>query len=139
MNLSLDNRKCLYYTGFRKRETMKEKLEKLLKVFKIELEDLESDIALLEETYNKREKKGEITHYVFMENIGLLKSEIAGISAMLRSVDCLNIDVCSSLEDLRDAIDKFIRKKTEELNLPPAVYELVKRKLMKVYSYVLTD
>ena len=48
---------------------MKEKIEKYTQILKIELEDLEKDLLMMAEIYHQRELKGEITDYVFLENL----------------------------------------------------------------------
>ena len=66
---------------------MREKLNKYLKVLKVELEDLEEDLRLLESLYNQRAQREEITHYLFLENVSLVKSEISGIDQIIHSLD----------------------------------------------------
>ena len=66
---------------------MKEKIEKYTKILKIELEDLEKDLLMMAEIYHQRELKKEITDYVFLENLSLLQSEIAGIDNIIESLE----------------------------------------------------
>ena len=115
---------------------MREKLGKFAKVLRIELEDLEEDLKLLADLYNQREERKEITGYVFLENISLVKSEISGIEQIIRSLDDIVIDSFSSLDEFVEHVDDRFRQKTQDMGFPEAVYALVKRKLLKVSSYI---
>ena len=115
---------------------MKEKIPKYVKVLKIELEDLEEDLLVMAEIYHQREQKDEITDYVFLENLTLLQSEIAGIETMLRSLNDIEYESYSSLDELVEYIEKEFRRKTDASGFPESVYALVKRKLTKVSKYI---
>ena len=58
---------------------MNAKVRKYLDILKIELEDLIVDLEFSEAILSKRLKEHEITEYVFLENISLLKKEILGM------------------------------------------------------------
>ena len=115
---------------------MREKLKKYLKVLRIELEDLEEDLQVMADIYNQREKRNEITGYVFLENMSLLKSEIYGIEQIIESLDGIVVDRYKSLEDMIEHVDQEFRNKTEDSGFPEACYALVKRKLLKVTKYM---
>ena len=115
---------------------MKYKIPKYMKVLKIELEDLEEDLLVMAEIYHQREQKDEITDYVFLENLSLLQSEIAGIDTMLSSLNEIDIEKFTTLAELVEFVDQNFRKKTDAANFPESVYALVKRKLTKVSKYI---
>lgn len=117
---------------------MREKLGKYLKVLKIELEDLEEDLKLLNDVYSQQEKRDEITDYVFLENVSLVQSEISGIEHIIQSLDDITIEGFSSFDDFVEYIDANFRKQTQYSGFPEAVYVLVKRKLQKVSHYIVS-
>ncbi len=113
---------------------MKHKIDRYLKILKIELEDLEIDIIYAEETLREKLKERKITDYVFLENLAAFKAELAGIQKMGKEIDSL-ADKFDDLEKLCLYVDDFFRKKVKDADLPQAVYVLIKRKLDKVYLY----
>ena len=117
---------------------MELKLAKYLKVLKIELEDLEEDLEVMKELYDRREQRNEITDYVFLENVALLKTEIAGVESLVKSIDDIPVDQFSHLDEFVDYVDALFRERTEHSGYPEAVYALVKRKLSKVSRYILS-
>ena len=113
---------------------MKHKIERYLKILKIELEDLETDIAFSEELLRQKHDEHKITDYVFMENLSTFKSELLGIKEMEHEIDNL-VDKYDSLDDLTDDVYKFFKDKVKDAGLPEVVFVLIKRKLDKVYKY----
>jgi len=83
------------------------------------------------EIYHQRELKREITDYVFLENLSLLQSEIAGIDSIIESLDEVNIENFSTIEGFEAYIAAKFRKSTEEHDFPESVFSLVERKLKK--------
>ena len=118
---------------------MKEKIEKYTKILKIELEDLEKDLLIMAEIYHERELKKEITDYVFLENVSLLQSEIAGIDNIIESLKDIDPADFTSVEEFAVVIADEFRKKTEDAGFPESVFALVNRKLKKVTRYLLSS
>ena len=114
---------------------MKHKMERYLKILKIELEDLENDIAFSEELLRQKHDEHKITDYVFMENLSTFRSELLGIKEMENEIDKL-VDKYDDLEDLMKDVYKFFEDKVRDAGLPEIVYVLIKRKLDKVYQYL---
>ena len=118
---------------------MKEKIEKYTKILKIELEDLEKDLLMMAEIYHQRELKKEITDYVFLENLSLLQSEIAGIDNIIESLEEIDPKDFTTIEQFAVFIAEEFRKKTEAAGFPESVFALVERKLKKVTRYLLSS
>ena len=116
---------------------MKEKIKKYTRILRIELEDLQEDLLMMAEIYHQRELKREITDYVFLENLSLLQSEIAGIDNIIESLDDINPDDFSSIKQFAEYISEEFKKRTEAAGFPDSVFELVNRKLVKVSHYIL--
>ena len=118
---------------------MKDKIKKYTRILRIELEDLEEDLLMMAEIYHQRELKREITDYVFLENLSLLQSEIAGIDNIINSLDKINSDDFPSIQNFAEHISKQFKKKIEDAGFPDSVFELVNRKLIKVSRYILSE
>ncbi|MBN1686170.1 MAG: hypothetical protein JW852_05920 [Spirochaetales bacterium] len=118
---------------------MKEKIRKYTKILRIELEDLQEDLLMMAEIYHQRELKREITDYVFLENLSLLQSEIAGIDNIINSLQDINPDEFSSIEEFAGFISEQFKKKTLDAGFPESVFALVNRKLVKVSRYILSE
>lgn len=117
---------------------MESKIKKFLEILRIELEDLIIDLELNETILAKRLKEHEITEYVFLENISLLKKEILGIEKiklMLKETD----GQYTSIEDLREKIENYFHDEIKSAGLPNVVFLLVNRKLDKVVKYMSID
>ena len=111
---------------------MEEIIRQTLEMFKLELETLLIDIKTLEEIQISREKCGEITQYVYLENTGLLKKELNGVNWVISN---LSEDEFSDILDfngfskkIRDLI--FFSKR--EANMPGALELLIVNRLEKV-------
>ena len=61
--------------------------QKFLEILKVELNDLGSDLDVLVDEYKKRKSKNEITEYVFLENLAVLKREMYGIDNLIEAID----------------------------------------------------
>lgn len=100
---------------------MKHKMERYLKILKIELEDLETDIAFSEELLRKKHDEHKITDYVFLENLSTFKSELMGIKEMGHEIDSL-VNKYDSLDDLITDVYKFFEDKVKDAGLPEVVF-----------------
>jgi len=115
---------------------MRNKMKKFLEILKIELSDLEEELQFFGELHKSREKSGEITTYVFRENMNLIQNEIAGLQRVIKSVDSLVSTQYKSFGEMVEDLDRKIQAKIKESNYADAVYELVKRKIDKVHNYI---
>ncbi len=115
---------------------MKEKIRKYIDILRIELEDLEEDLLVMAQIYQEREKKDEITEFVFLENVSLLQSEISGIDNILNELNEIDPGEFPTIDAFVESVDAAFRSKTEAAGFPDAVYALVKRKLSKVSKYI---
>ncbi len=114
---------------------MENKIRKYLKILKIELEDLIDDLEFSENVMAKRFKEHEITEYVFLENIGLLKKEILGIEKIQRMINDSKENI-HSIEELKTVVENYLHNEIKSAGLPNVVFLLVNRKLDKVSKYM---
>jgi hypothetical protein len=116
-------------------EHMKNKMERYIKILKIELEDLEDDIQDGQVILRQKLEDHKITDYVFMENLSTFITELAGIKKMEKEIDSL-AGQYETLDELVAYISGFVKKKVKDSGLPEVVYILIKRKLDKIYKYL---
>lgn len=115
---------------------MPERKRLFMKILKAELEDCLEDVEDLKNLYQRRLLKNDVTNYVYNENEALLKQELNGIHKALKSLDTLDLDAYENVDTLAAAVDAMIQKKVLEYEDPEAVYQIAKRKLLKVLRYV---
>ena len=115
--------------------------QKFLDILKVELNDLETDLDLLVDEYKKRKKNNEITDYVFLENLAVLKREMYGIDNLIEAVDSVKSDTFSNLDDMAEEIKKRIAETIAHHDLSEALLSLSERKMKKAQRYCeeLTD
>ncbi len=113
---------------------MQEKVEKYLKLLKIEIDDLIKGIEDAETLLEKRLKEHKIRDFVFLENLSVFKSELQGLKVMEKELDG-QAEKAKNVEDFLSQLDGFVKKRVKELGFPNAVYELIKRKLEKLGKY----
>ena len=112
-------------------------IHKYIMILEIELDDLVSDIELLMEKYRKRNESEEITDYVFLENLAVLKNQICGLSSLRKIVEEIDESAYGAVDEFVDDISGRFRARIEECDLSPSIFQMVKRKLEKVKTYVL--
>lgn len=117
---------------------MEGKIRKYLEILKIELEDLVEDIEFNKDILTKRHEGREITEYVFMENIGLLKKEILGIEKVQKMLVESSKEI-NCVEDIRNNVENYFKDRIRSAGLPEVVFLLVNRKLEKVGRYMAID
>jgi hypothetical protein len=109
---------------------------KYLNILRIEIEDLIEDIGLIVDEYRRRKEKGEITNYVFLENLAVLHNELLGVGDMKKMLDSIDPEVYDGLDEMVFDIETKIQNRIKNSNLAQALFPLVKRKLEKVSKYL---
>lgn len=107
-----------------------------LNIFAVELEDLDEDIQMLIDEYNQKHEGGEITNYVWMENIALMRNELTGVESFITEIKEMKADDYETLEQLITDLRDRINKRVDEKGLAKSVIILVDRKINKVKEYV---
>ena len=116
---------------------MKEKLRKYLKILKIEFEESIEYLGYLLEVHRFRQGQGEITNYVYLENVTVLKNEVSGIKNFLGIINLLEADDFEDLESLIMHLEKRAAENVKHFSYPKAVLIMCQRKLEKVKRFVL--
>lgn len=120
---------------------MRDKLQKFLQILKIELKESEQELHFLEDLHKKREETGEITEYVFRENMNLIKNEISSVEQILSSIDDIAklSEGSAGFNETAENLKRKIQERLKHKNHGEAVYEIVSRKIDKVLRYVQGD
>ncbi len=117
---------------------MDNRAQKYLEILKIELEDLIRDREFGEEVLVQRLKEHEITEYVFLENIGLLKKEVLGIEKLKKVVAEAGSEH-KTIGELKIILEEYFAREVKAAGLPNVVSLLVNRKLDKITRYMSID
>jgi len=115
---------------------MQERVEKFLRILRVELEDLEEDINTLAGLTDKRHQDRAITEYVHMENISLLKQEFAGIKRIVDELDKVELMEEETFPDFLARLKQRCRETIHNSAYPDAVFIFVERKIDKVAEYI---
>ncbi|MDC7239510.1 MAG: hypothetical protein PQJ50_04020 [Spirochaetales bacterium] len=115
---------------------MSDRKELFLKVFKMELEEIRTDIALLSKLYLERYESREITQYVQRENRALLEHEIHCLEKLVPELDNFASNEYPDMDSFVNGLKVFLKAYVEEHQYPKAVYLLAERKLQKVEKYI---
>lgn len=115
---------------------MKSHIEKYVKILRIELEDLLKDIGMYMETIESEKSCGEITNYVFMENLALVKNEIIGMDIVNSYLDNLDLSQFDSTDQISEKIKADLEKKLKEDGIAHALNIYLERKIDKVNNYI---
>jgi len=116
---------------------MKEKMRKFLKILSVELEDIKEDLKFMEEQQERRKNSNEITDYVYLENIGMIKKEFTGIAVAEEVLSSVSADDFQDMDELVEALIKSLATRLASADLPPSILEICKRKIAKVMRFVL--
>jgi len=105
-------------------------------ILKIELKDLEADLATLEEATLSRKEDGQISNYVYLENMAVLKEEIQGIEKIILCLNEADPEQFSSIDDFIEKFTGLCRENRRNADLPEGVYQLFRRKINKVKNFM---
>lgn len=110
--------------------------EKYLAVLRLELADVQHDIEALIEGITKERESGELTNYVFLENLALFRNELLAVNAFDRILDKVDPVAHAELHELVDYVRTSFRAQVEAGGFAEAIIGYVERKLDKVERYV---
>ena len=107
-----------------------------IKMMKMELEDVRLDINLLIKKDKKHHDKGELTNYVYRENIAVYNSFILGLELFIKLLNETKTDKFGNLEAMTSELNRLFHEKVKEHGLADGIHSLVERKIKKVIAYV---
>ncbi|NQU40193.1 MAG: hypothetical protein HQ523_09600 [Lentisphaerae bacterium] len=109
---------------------------KLVKILRVEMEDLKTDIELLVEEHQRRFQSHIESGRVCRENVATLQNEEFGVRHFIDILDAIDVDNFDNLDHLVATIRRRFRKIIEERELAQASMVLAERRLAKVERYV---
>lgn len=109
---------------------MSEKKDKYLRILKLEVEHLVSDISGLIEYEKELHERNKHTHFVYLENLVVLKDEIMGLNGILGHIDSLSESL--DMENFKEELNRQFKEFIEKRGYPLAVYDLISRKMDKI-------
>lgn len=109
---------------------------KYLQLLTMELDDLNSDLDMLVNSYTKEKADNKISNYVFMENLALLKNEITGLHLFHKIINETEIEHFGSLDELTCYIRTQFSSKMHEYGIAAALHRFVDKKLDKVEKFI---
>jgi len=110
--------------------------KKYLKMLAVELQDLQEDIEVVIESSQRRLEDAEISRYVFLENMAVLKNEVLGIANVSTIIEAVNPADYDDLDSMVADLDRRFAEKLKERGFPAGVHQLIRRKLNKLADYV---
>ncbi|MBN1524532.1 MAG: hypothetical protein JW904_08620 [Spirochaetales bacterium] len=114
------------------------KKETLLKIVVIELEDVIEDLNALIDSYSKRNKAGEVTDYVYKENIALLTNEQNCIREFHRELKTVDVSAYADEKETALKLKQIFLDLLCEHCYAPAVESIVKRKIEKALDFIIS-
>ena len=108
----------------------------LLKVFKIELEESENDIMALMEYYSGCFENHEITPYVCMENLALLKKEISCVKELEKDLSIWDPPDETDPQKVLLALNEYLKGLVVKYGYPELVSLVIDRITKKVSRYI---
>jgi len=109
--------------------------KKYIELIRLELEDMKDDVAASEEILGKRFEELDVTNYVFMENMAILRSQMLGVENIEKYVGNLG-EISISCDELRIKLEAYFSSFIKEGGFPEVIIRILKRKLDKIDKYM---
>lgn len=122
----------LYVKG---RTGMSEAKAKFFKICVIEIEDLIDDVTHLIDSHRRRMEKGEITDYVFRENVALLSAEKIALGHFLKVLGEFDTAEYGDINALASGIEKRFTRFLQEQGYSQALELIMAKKIRKARDY----
>ena len=116
---------------------MAETRSRFLRILRIETEELGRDIAALMQFYERKRSEREITNYVYLENVALIRHEVACLEQLQRELDRLDPQAFPDLPALIREIEGLLDGIVRGGSLPDFIAGIVRRRIEKASRYVL--
>jgi hypothetical protein len=110
-------------------------VRKFLGILKIELEDVQDDIASMIEALGERLQRGECTEYVCKENTALYRTEIDSLHDFLKEIDGRSAQY-GTAQEAADDILKLLPEKVKTWNYPKFMINLIERKVRMILGFM---
>lgn len=115
---------------------MKDLCRKFHRIFLVELEDLKEDLDLFIKVMETRHNSGEITDYVYNENLAVLRNELLGIQDCARGCADIESTGKEAIEEISAVFKLRLRERLREHGYVPALYALLEKRVDKIAAYL---
>ena len=118
---------------------MKDLCRKFLRLLRVELEDLKEDLDLFMEVMQARHDSGEITDYVYNENLAVLRNEVMGLHECLRG--CADSESLGqgTVQEIADTFKARLHQRLKDHGYVTALYSLVDRRIERIAGYLKSE
>jgi hypothetical protein len=110
--------------------------EKFMRLLRLEIESLHDEIEIILKSLDERLANHEITDYVHNENGAILRNELLGLEDFLRTEFDVSERGEATLDDVVNEVRGYLRKRLNERDYVPALYELMNRRIEKIVTYL---
>ena len=110
--------------------------EKFRRLLLLEIESLHDELELILTALDDRLARHEITEYVRNENVAVLRNELLGLEDFLRDTFDPGAEDGASLEEIVDRTRAYLRRRMNDHEYVPAIYELVNGRIAKIVRYL---
>lgn len=118
---------------------MNKPVKAFLNILRVELQDLEEDLLQLVEDAREKHDCEKITHYVYLENLAVIRCEIFGVNGIAKRFNEMDPDAFEDLDHLIESLkSEMLNEKSRDL-LPDGVLRMVDRKMEKVKDYIIKE
>ncbi|HUX21989.1 MAG TPA: hypothetical protein VMW69_12180 [Spirochaetia bacterium] len=118
---------------------MKDLCRKFLRLLRVELEDLKEDLDLFMEVMSARHDSGEITDYVYNENLAVLRNEVMGLHDCMRGCADSESFGQGTVQEIADAFKERLHARLKEHGYVSALYSLVDRRIDRIAGYLKSE
>ena len=115
---------------------MPDQRRKLVKLLRLEIEEILDTLADAESLSAVRREREEITEYVFKENGALYHLEEESLRRLLGSVDAFDFSLYTDVAETSRALERMVREHVKDREEPEAVHRFVAAKIAKALNYV---
>ena len=105
-------------------------------ILEIELKDIEEDIQLIMADCEVRRSHEEISNYVYLENLALLKKELFDVDGLIHKLSELDPSDFASEDEVKELLLEVLKSKVKRQIVPPVILTMVERKFDKVSRYI---
>jgi len=113
--------------------------ERFLALLRMELEDMKEDLAALMKHCAAQKEQGEISEYVYRENMAVYENLHAGVGCLARTLAEVEHDEYPDIPSLITGIEGRCREQLTERVLPGGMAGTLKRKMEKITTYLQSD
>ncbi len=106
-----------------------------LKAVHAEFEDLLRDLAHMEARFKAEFERLKIGQYVFLENTAFLQKERDCVELLMKEIDDMDPASYPGAKEVTDGALEIVKGQIRDMEYPPAIEALVRRKLAKASRY----